>query len=109
MTESELALVEPPFEPTHVGDMLRAFGKSVRAHQLYLPNNPMHARAIDARRAFFVHFAGNELACDEHITGKNVLRVRVPFAHCQVLTEVGRLRGLVRSLDQALPTAVVER
>ena len=53
MTESELELVEPPFEPTLVGDMLRAFGKSVRAHQLYLPNNPMHARAIDAVREAF--------------------------------------------------------
>jgi hypothetical protein len=44
---------EPPFNPAIVGELLRSFGKAVRAHQLYLPNNPMHAKAIDAARQSF--------------------------------------------------------
>ncbi|HEX2721971.1 MAG TPA: HEAT repeat domain-containing protein [Gemmatimonadaceae bacterium] len=46
--------LEAPFEPLLVGELLRAFGKAVRAHQLYLPNNPMHARALDAVREAFL-------------------------------------------------------
>ena len=45
---------EPPFTPEVVTDLVRQFGKAVRAHQLYLPNNPMHARAIDAAKEAFV-------------------------------------------------------
>lgn len=36
-----------------VSDLLRLFGQAVRAHQLYLPNNPVHARAMDTLRAAF--------------------------------------------------------
>jgi len=46
-------LVEPPFPAALVSDLMRAFAKAVRAHQLYLPNNPMHARAMDAVKAAF--------------------------------------------------------
>ncbi|MEO8194410.1 MAG: HEAT repeat domain-containing protein [Gemmatimonadales bacterium] len=52
--ESELDLVEPPFPLAVVSELLRTFGKAVRAHQLYLPNNPMHARALDTVRAAFL-------------------------------------------------------
>ena len=34
-----------------VEEMLRSFVKAVRAHQLYLPNTPMHQRAIETLRA----------------------------------------------------------
>lgn len=44
---------EPPFDPAIVSELLTNFGKAVRAHQLYLPNNPMHARAIDACKSSF--------------------------------------------------------
>ncbi len=44
---------EPPFDPAIVSELLTNFGKAVRAHQLYLPNNPMHARAIDAAKSSF--------------------------------------------------------
>jgi hypothetical protein len=44
---------EPPFHPAIVSELLTNFGKAVRAHQLYLPNNPMHARAIDAAKSSF--------------------------------------------------------
>ncbi len=47
-------LDEPPFPPSFVAESLKAFGKAVRAYQLYLPNNPMHARALDAVRESFV-------------------------------------------------------
>ncbi|MBA3404841.1 MAG: HEAT repeat domain-containing protein [Gemmatimonadaceae bacterium] len=46
-------LPEPPFAPSLVIELQRTFGKAVRAHQLYLPNNPMHARAIQAARNSF--------------------------------------------------------
>lgn len=46
-------LVEPPFPAALVSDLMRTFAKAVRAHQLYLPNNPMHARAMDAVKAAF--------------------------------------------------------
>jgi hypothetical protein len=43
----------PPFPPAPVEELLRLLGKAVRAHQLYLPNNPIHKGAIDALRAGF--------------------------------------------------------
>ncbi len=53
VSEKDLVLAEPPFDPALVTELLRSFGKAVRAHQLYLPNNPMHARAIDAAKSNF--------------------------------------------------------
>lgn len=44
---------EPPFPIVHVTDLLKAFVKAVRATQMYLPNNPMHTRSIDAVREAF--------------------------------------------------------
>ena len=49
----ELERVPPPFEPTIVEELLRLFGKAARAHQLYLPNNPVYKSAHDALRAGF--------------------------------------------------------
>jgi hypothetical protein len=46
-------LDEPPFRIAYVTDLLKAFVKAVRAHQLYLPNNPMHARSLEAVRETF--------------------------------------------------------
>ncbi|HEX6574916.1 MAG TPA: HEAT repeat domain-containing protein [Gemmatimonadaceae bacterium] len=53
ISEQDLDLVEPPFEPSLVAELLRAFAKAARAHQLYLPNNPMHARALDNAKSAF--------------------------------------------------------
>ena len=39
--------------PTVVEELLRLFGKAARAHQLYLPNNPIYKSAHDALRAGF--------------------------------------------------------
>ncbi|MEO7366573.1 MAG: HEAT repeat domain-containing protein [Gemmatimonadaceae bacterium] len=52
MTDTD-EFVEPPFPAALVSDLMRAFAKAVRAHQLYLPNNPMHARAMDAVKSAF--------------------------------------------------------
>jgi HEAT repeat protein len=49
----EPALEEPSFPVNFVTDLLKAFVKAVRAHQLYLPNNPMHARSLEAVREAF--------------------------------------------------------
>ncbi len=44
---------EPPFSPTTVEELLRLFVKAARAHQLYLPNNPIYRGALDVLRAAF--------------------------------------------------------
>jgi HEAT repeat protein len=46
-------LDEPSFPIVYVTDLLKAFVKAVRAHALYLPNNPMHARSLEAVREAF--------------------------------------------------------
>jgi HEAT repeat protein len=46
-------LDEPSFPIVLVTDLLKSFVKAVRAHQLYLPNNPMHARSLEAVREAF--------------------------------------------------------
>ena len=43
-----------PVETSRVMELLRLFGKAARAHQLYLPNNPVYKAAHDALRAAFV-------------------------------------------------------
>src|SRR2546423_13245097 len=49
----EADLDEPSFPINYVTDLLKAFVKAVRAHQLYLPNKPMHARSLEAVREAF--------------------------------------------------------
>jgi hypothetical protein len=47
------SLGEPPFPPPLVEELLKVLGKAIRAHQLYLPNNPVYQRALEnLRRAF---------------------------------------------------------
>ena len=45
--------LESPFPPAPVEELLRLFIKAGRAHQLYLPNNPIYKGALDALRAGF--------------------------------------------------------
>lgn len=45
--------LEAPFPPGPVEELLRLFVKAGRAHQLYLPNNPIYKGAIDALRSGF--------------------------------------------------------
>ena len=44
---------EPPFSPVLVEELLKLLVKAMRAHQLYLQNNPMYHRAIELLRASF--------------------------------------------------------
>lgn len=44
----------PPIRPQLVEEMLKLLVKAVRAHQLYLPNNPTYVRAIEVLRASFL-------------------------------------------------------
>ncbi|MGH7652483.1 MAG: HEAT repeat domain-containing protein [Gemmatimonadaceae bacterium] len=46
-------LDETSFPIAYVTDVLKAFVKAVRAHQLYMPNNPMHARSVEAVKEAF--------------------------------------------------------
>jgi hypothetical protein len=50
---AELDGVPPPADATAVEELLKLFGKAARAHQLYLPNNPIYKSAHDALRAGF--------------------------------------------------------
>ena len=44
---------ETPFDPGVVEEMLRQLDKTVRAHQLYLHNNPTYLKSLEALRATF--------------------------------------------------------
>ena len=48
--QADAALEEPPFAPAQVEEVLRLLTKAIRAHQLYLPNNPVYKGSIDAVR-----------------------------------------------------------
>lgn len=49
---SETEAVEaPPCPPAVVEDMLKVFDKAIKAHQLYLPNNAQHQKAMAAAKA----------------------------------------------------------
>jgi hypothetical protein len=47
------ATEEAPFPPAPVEELLRLVVKAGRAHQLYLPNNPIYKGALDALRGGF--------------------------------------------------------
>ena len=44
---------EPPFSPAIVEELLRQLDKTVRAHQLYMHNNPTYLKSVEALRAAF--------------------------------------------------------
>lgn len=44
---------QPPFPLTLATEIARSFSRAVKAHQLYLPNNPMRARADESLRMAF--------------------------------------------------------
>jgi len=49
----EAERVEPPCSPAIVEDMLKLLDKAIRAHQLYMHNNPTYLKAVEnVRRAF---------------------------------------------------------
>jgi HEAT repeat protein len=50
---AEGELSEPSIPVNYVTDLLKAFVKAVRAHQLYLPNNPMHQRSLETVQQAF--------------------------------------------------------
>jgi hypothetical protein len=52
-TPTSVAAGDPPFAPAPIEEWLRLIAKAGRAHQLYLPNNPIYRSAIDALRAGF--------------------------------------------------------
>lgn len=51
LTDDELP--DPPCPPQLVEEMLRQLARSIKTHQLYLPNNPIYQRAIENLRAAF--------------------------------------------------------
>jgi HEAT repeat protein len=65
--KAENELDEPSFPVVYVVDLLKAFVKAVRAHQLYLPNNPMHARSLEAVREAFATLWSHTDEIDLHV------------------------------------------
>lgn len=53
LVTAETERLELPIERERVEELLRLFGKAARAHQLYLPNNPVYKAAQEALRAAF--------------------------------------------------------
>jgi hypothetical protein len=51
MQEAEAS--EPPFRPAPIEELFRAISKAARAHQMYLPNNPVYRGAIETLRGAF--------------------------------------------------------
>jgi hypothetical protein len=49
----------PPFPPAPVEELARLFVRAIRAHQLYLPNNPIYKGAIDGLRGGFAPIWAN--------------------------------------------------
>lgn len=47
------AVEAPPIPPATVEDVLRVFDKAIKAHQLYLPNNAAHQKAMQAAKSAF--------------------------------------------------------
>ncbi len=60
------ATPELALPPAAVEELIQALVKALRAHQLYLPNNPIYQRAIENLRAAFVPIweASDDLALD---------------------------------------------
>jgi HEAT repeat protein len=50
----ELEHAQPAVDLVLIQELLRLFGKAARAHQLYLPNNPVYKAAQEALRAGFL-------------------------------------------------------
>ena len=67
------ATPEVVLPPAVVEELMQAMVKALRAHQLYLPNNPVYQKALDTLRTAFrpVWEAADELALD---VGENELR-----------------------------------
>ena len=81
----ERGLPEPPFPIVYVTELLKAFVKAVRAHQLYLPNNPMHARSLETVRDAFAKLWQHTDEIDLH-----VVETRLEWEGRVVLDEEGR-------------------
>jgi hypothetical protein len=69
----ELENVQAPVEIALVQELLRLFGKAARAHQLYLPNNPIYKQALDNLRTGFLPIWE---ATDEVVLGFSESEVR---------------------------------
>jgi HEAT repeat protein len=52
VTESAAELALPP---SQVEELMQLLGKALRAHQLYLPNNPVYQKAMENLRVAFAH------------------------------------------------------
>jgi hypothetical protein len=57
---------EPPLPPPQVEELMNTLGKALRAHQLYLPNNPVYQKSMENLQAAFARIweATDDLVLD---------------------------------------------
>jgi hypothetical protein len=68
-----------------ISETLKALARAVRSYQLYLPNNPMHVRAIDGARAALVALWSSTDSVEITVTENDFMHLEVP-----VLSETDR-------------------
>ena len=104
-----------PFDPELIAELMRAFAKSVRAHQLYLTNNPMHARAMDTAREAFAAVWRETDSFALQITDSDLLVHNVAEVEVRVmdaLLAVPRMEGSVEHSHEqhrAITNAIAAR
>jgi len=91
----ERLLDEPSFPMVYVTDLLKAFVKAVRAHQLYMSNNPMHARSLEA-----VEDAVRERALHRAVLFENLQVSPGRRPHRIMITVTLSFRGQRESADE---------
>ena len=64
---------EPPFAPALVEEMLRQLDRTVRAHQLYLHNNPTYLKAVENLRASFAPIWAETASISLHVSDTQFL------------------------------------
>ena len=65
-------LDEPSFPVVYVADLLKTFVKAMRAHQLYMANNPMHARSLEAVNQAFAAIWSQAPRIDLQVTETDI-------------------------------------
>ena len=69
---------EPPFSPALVEELLRQLDKAVRAHQLYLHNNPTYLKSVENLRAAFAPVWAQTDSLSLSVTDLNFVWFGVP-------------------------------
>ena len=76
LRENQRGVAEPV--DAQIAETLKALARAVRSFQLYLPNNPMHVRALDSARAAFASLWAATDSFELMVTETDFLHEDVP-------------------------------